>query len=186
MISTMEGIKTAVKTDWKNYVLGDSRGPVRIDKQDVYFTGINQGDMIFISYHVKWKGVDWGTYTGGTCIQCSYLLTYKPIGPDNGGAESGEMDVVIQPWKAETQSWIHADHTVTEKDTLRFYSHVLKGYGGVIKVASDGYIELTNIMIGKSDRVQPYIDSDELKATGGAINKARIVALVLSEERRAA
>lgn len=45
-----------------------------------------------------------------------------------------------------------------------FYSHVKEG---TIKVANDGYIELTNIMIGKGDRVQPYIDSDELKAMGG-------------------
>lgn len=60
MISTMEGIKTAVKTDWKNYVLGDSRGPVRIDKRYIYFKGFSVGDYLFLSYHVKWKGVDWG------------------------------------------------------------------------------------------------------------------------------
>ena len=184
MISTMEGIKTAVKTEWKNYVLGDSRGPVRIDKKRVYLSGFNQGDMIFISYHIKWKGVDWGTYTNGNCIQCNDLLSWKPIGLDNGGAESGEMDVVIKPWKAITYDWVGADHKFTENDSLSFYSHVL--VGGGIKVASDGYIELTNIMVGKGDRVQPYIDSDELKAAGGVIGRTLIVALVLSGERRAA
>ena len=179
----MKGIKTEVKTDWKNYVLGDSRGPVRIDKQDVYFKGFNQGDMIFISYHVKWKGVDWGKWANRACFQTCDYLSWHTIGPANGGTESGEMDVVIKPWKAETADYTHKQHTVTENDNLSFYSHVAdKG----IKVADDGYIELTNIMVGKGNIVQPYIDSDKLKATGGAINKARIVALVLSEERRVA
>ena len=179
----MKGVKTEVKTDWKNYFLGDSRGPVRIDKTQVNFKGFNQGDMIFISYHVKWKGVNWGDFDRSACFQTNNYLSWHGVGPANGGAESGEMDVVIGPWKADTADWTHADHKVTENDFLWFYSHVADGR---IKVADDGYIELTNIMIGKGDRVQPYIDSDKLKAMGGVINKARIVALVLSEERRAA
>mgnify|MGYP003222432663 CR=1 FL=1 len=179
----MKGIKTEVKTDWKNYVVGDSRGPLRIDKGSVYFKGFNQGDMIFISYHVKWKGVDWGKWTNSVCFQANNYLSWYGVGPANGGAESGEMDVVTGPWKSNTADWTHSNHKVTENDSLSFYSHVADGG---IKVANDGYIELTNIMVGKGDRVQPYIDSDELKATGGATNKARIVALVLSEERRAA
>ena len=178
----MKGIKTEVKTDWKNYFFGDSRGPARIDKEKVYFKGFNEGDMIFISYHVKWKGVDWGKWTTPACFQADANLSYMPVGPANGGAESGEMDVVVGPWKAETADWTGAKK-ITETDWSGFYSHV---EDGGINVASDGYIELTNIMVGKGDRVQPYIDSDELKAMGGAINKARIVALVLSEERRAA
>lgn len=178
----MKGIKTEVKTDWKNYVSGDSRGPVRIDKKHVYFTGFNQGDMIFISYHVKWKGVDWGGDTESGCFRLSANMSYHNADPANGGAESGEMDVVIAPWKAETADWTGLSK-ITETDGAYIYSHV---DDGIIKVADDGYIELTNIMIGKGDRLQPYIDSDELKSMGGAINKARIVALVLSEERRAA
>lgn len=93
----MKGIKTEVKTDWKNYVLGDSRGPVRIDKQNVYFKGFNQGDMIFISYHVKWKGVDWGRETSKGCFQCGPQLGYFFAGFLNGGAESGDMDAVVGP-----------------------------------------------------------------------------------------
>ena len=178
----MKGVKTEVKTEWKNYALGDSRGPVRIDKEDVYFKGFNQGDMIFISYHVKWKGVDWGNFTGDNCFQASPHLGYSWVGFSNGGAESGEKNVVLGPWKVDTPDWTGYGK-ITETATAWFYSHVSEGG---IKVASDGYIELTNIMIGKGDIVQPYIDSDELKAMGGAINKARIVALVLSEERRAA
>lgn len=145
----MKGIKAEVKTDWKNYFLGDSRGPVRIDKQTVNFKGFNQGDMIFISYHVKWKGVNWGIWNNPGCFQTCIYLSWHCTGPANGGAESGEMDVVVEPWKADTADWTHA-------------------------------------MIGKGNRVQPYIDSDDVKAMGGAINKARIVDLVLSEERRAA
>ena len=46
---------------------------------------------------------------------------------------------------------------------------------------------ISNIMLNTGDKPLPYIDSDELKATGGVvIHKARIVALVLSEERRVA
>ena len=178
----MKGVKTEVKTEWKNYVLGDSRGPFRIDKHDLTFSGFNEGDMIFISYHVKWKGVDWAGRTGAYCFQTWPNLSYAFVGPVNGGAESGEMDVVIAPWKAGTADWIGLSKKITETDTVGIYAHASEG----LKVADDGYIELTNIMVGKGDRVQPYIDSDELKAMGGAINKARIVALVLGEERRAA
>ena len=171
-----------MKTDWENYFSGDSRGPVRMDKHNVYFYGFNEGDMIFISYHVKWKGVDWGIFTDTYCFQLSANMSYHAGGPANGGAERGEMDVVLGPWKVETADWTGLKK-ITETDGAYIYSHVSDGN---IKVASDGYIELTNIMIGKGDRVQPYIDSDELKEMGGAINKARIVALVLSEERRVA
>lgn len=169
----MKGVKTEVKTDWKNYIFKDSRGPFRIDKDTIWFGNFNQGDMIFMSYHVKWKGVDWGRWTDTYCFQACNVLGYAPVGFLNGGAESGETDVVIRPWKVKT----------TKETSCFIYCHTREG---TIKVASDGYIEITNIMIGKGDRVQPYIDSDKAKAMGGAINKARIVTLVLSEERRVA
>lgn len=41
-------------------------------------------------------------------------------------------------------------------------------------------------MLNIGDKPLPYIDSDELKASGGAISKALIVALSLSGERRVA
>lgn len=179
----MIGVKTEVKTDWKNYVLGNSRGPFRIDKGSVWFKGFNQGDMMFISYHVKWKGVDWGGFTGIHCFQACNYLSYRDVGPANGGAESGEMDVVTGPWKADTADWTHSSHKVTENDSLCFYSHVADGR---IKVADDGYIELTNIMIGKGDRVQPYIDSDKLKATGGVIVSILLIMLATTLRKEVA
>lgn len=111
----MRGIKTEVKTEWKNYFSGDSRGPVRMNKQyAVYFKGFNEGDMIFISYHAKWKGVNWGTWNNQGCFQADGNLSWTGIGPANGGAESGEMDVVIKPWKVTVSG-------VTETDELYFF-----------------------------------------------------------------
>lgn len=68
--------------------------------------------------------------------------------------------------------------------TLRVISPKWMGNYGA-KKDENSYLILENLMVSK-DNFLPYIDSDELKAEGGAISKALIVALVLSEERRAA
>lgn len=74
-----------------------------------------------------------------------------------------ERDVIIKPFELKDYSSKYGKK-LTETTTNFICSHVKDGG---IKVADDGYIELTNIMIGKGNIVQPYIDSDELKAAGG-------------------
>lgn len=78
--------------------------------------------------------------------------------------------------------WLHLQKPTTAEIVLSIYAHVSDGG---IKVADDGYIEITNFMVSKGC-FMPYIDSDELKAEGGAISRGMIVALSLIEERRAA
>ena len=177
----MKGIKTAVKTDWKNYASGNSRGPIDITKSSAYFHGFAKGDTVYLSYHVRWKGVDWGKWIDRSCFQGSSDLAWYEFGPENKGISEGEQDVRVS-YLIENPGWTHIAKPTTAETLLYIYSHV--GDGG-IKVADDGYIEITNFMVSEGC-FMPYIDSDELKAEGGAISKALIVALVLSEERRAA
>lgn len=68
------------------------------------------------------------------------------------------------------------------KTDWKNYAHMTNSrYFRTDKAWNLGYLD-----VSKGDKPLPYIDCDELKAMGGAINKVRIVALVLSEERRAA
>lgn len=177
----MIGIKTDIKTWWKNYALGNSRGPIDITKKDLTFKGFAKGETIYVSYHVRWKGVDWGKWTGKTCFQGCQDLAWCGFGPVNKGMSEGEQDV-RHSYLIENPDWTHVNNPTTSEKLLFIYAHVRdKG----IKVADDGYIEVTNFMVSKGC-FMPYIDSDELKAEGWAISKALIVALSLSEERRAA
>lgn len=100
----MKGIKTAVKTEWKNYALGNSRGPIRIDNSCIYFKGFSVGDYLFLSYHVKWKGVDWGKRKKSSAIfQLSDALGYHFVGFSTDSSE-GERDVTIKPFELKDYS----------------------------------------------------------------------------------
>lgn len=175
----MKGVKTEVKTDWKNYAHGNTRGPFRIDKGErCTMTGLKKGDIVRISYHVEWKGVDRNGHYGRSIFQTNGQYGYAEIG-FNGQSTSGEEDIHVS---FTLYNHYSTNDPVTENDVCDFYMH-LSEWG--IKVAPDGYVKISNFMVSKGEFL-PYVDSDELKALGGAINEARIVALVLSEERRAA
>ena len=175
----MKGVKTEVKTEWKNLAHGDTRGPFRIDKGECRATtGLKKGDRVCISYRVEWKGLDRNGHYGRNIFQFYNTYGYNWLGFD-GQETSGGKDVRVS---FTLNNHYGTDNPVTENDACGFYMH---GSDWGIKVAPDGYVKISNFMVSKGEFL-PYIDSDELKAMGGAINKARIVALVLSEERRAA
>ena len=168
-----------MKTDWKNLAHGNTRGPFRIDKgEHCTMTGLKKGDIVCISYRVEWKGLDRNGHSGSSIFQVSSIYGYAWIGFD-GQSTSGEKDVRTS---FTLDNHYETKVPVTENDVCGFYMHV-SDWG--VKVAPDGYVKISNFMVSKGEFL-PYVDSDELKAMGGAINKARIVALVLSEERRAA
>lgn len=167
----MKGIKTAVKTDWKNYVHMANSRCLRPDKNwNLGYLDLSKGDTYFVSFHVKWKVQDIG---GRTPFIGQYGVWNFFGAPDK---TEGEMDYVSQKLTMSKEP---------AEDTLRIYSCIIN-YDSTVVIGNDGYIEITNFMCSKGDKPMPYIDSDELKAEGGAISKALIVALSLSEERRAA
>ena len=168
-----------MKTDWENLAHGNTRGPFRIDKGEYCtITGLKKGDSVCISYRVEWKGLDRNGDDRSGIFQTSPEYGYTWIG-FCGQETSGEKDVRVS---FKLGNHYGTDDPVTENDVSGFYMH---GSDWGITVAPDGYVKISNFMVSKGEFL-PYVDSDELKAMGGAINKARIVALVLSEERRAA
>nr|DAR49980.1 MAG TPA: hypothetical protein [Caudoviricetes sp.] len=173
----MKGIKTAVKTDWKNYAHGNTRGPIGVG--DWYATGLKQGDVAYLSYHVEWKGVKGEKAFSTTGLfQFGPNYDYQWAGPYIESAD-GSLDVVS---KIVLNTHFGTSDPVAETDKCSIYMH---GEDWGISIEEGGYVKLTNIMLSK-DKPMPYIDSDELKAVGGAISRALIVALHLSEERRVA
>lgn len=175
----MKGIKTEVKTNWKNLAHGNTRGPFRIDKGEYCtITGLKKGDSVCISYRVEWKGLNRNGHYRRDIFQFFDTYNFNWLGFD-GQETSGEKDVRVS---FKLGNHYGTDDPVTENDVSGFYMH---GSDWGLTVAPDGYVKISNFMVSKGEFL-PYVDSDELKAEGGAINKARIVALVLSEERRAA
>lgn len=168
----MKGIKTAVKTDWKNYahmLIGSSRyfradKTIKIAKLD-----IATGEKFWISYHVKWKVKSFKKGNSDWIFQ-NYQQWF--IFGDLTSLEGGK-DVCVGPVVM---------YDTTQGDDYNsqlIYSAFLNN--GTTVVGTDGYVEITNFMCSKGDKPLPYIDSDELKAAGGAISKALIVALHRSE-----
>lgn len=131
-------------------------------KERAIFKGFAKGETVYLSYHVRWKGVDWGKWTGKSCFQGSIDLAYSGFGPDNKGASEGEQDIKAS-YLIENPDWTNIAKPTTAETSLWIYSHIRDGG---IKVADDGYIEITNFMVSKGC-FMPYIDSDELKAEGG-------------------
>ena len=123
-----------------------------------------------MSVTVRWRLADEGT---GGILACDNFAGDYVLGIYASG--DVDKDNVIR----RTATW-----TATKDNTLHVYSPKWMGQFGA-KRDENSYIIIENLMVSKDDFL-PYIDSDELKEMGGAINKARIVALVLSEERRAA
>lgn len=153
----MKGVKTEVKTDWKNLAHGNKRESV-LSLDGIYVTGVTPGATLHVSYHMKsnmsanvipvWDSGNWS-------------MDVHSI------SEAGETDMSYTILCQKTD----VPYTTSK---IRFYTN------------TGAKVVLSNFMANEGTKPLSYIDSDELKAMGGAINKARIVALVLSEERRAA
>lgn len=176
----MKGIKTAVKTEWKNYLHGNTREmSFPNDNLISKATGLKKGDIVYISFHAEWNGLkgdkafnslslfQWGERYG-------YSMFYFVVKSSNG-----EQDFVR---KFVLDKSFYGRKDIAETDSCGFYMH---SNDRGISFEDGGYMKLTNVMLSK-DKPLPYIDSDELKASGGVISKALIVALSLSGERRAA
>ncbi|MFW5600952.1 MAG: hypothetical protein ACOCOC_06940 [Prevotella sp.] len=170
----MKGIKTEVKTDWKNYAHMTNSRYFRADKAwHLGYLDVSKGDTFFISCHIKWKVQK----VGNQFSFMGQMSVWNFFGNPDGKTE-GEYDF-ISPKLTMSQE------PSSSHNNQIIYSTFINGDSTAV-IGEDGYIEVTNFMCSKGDKPLPYIDCDELKAMGGAINKARIVALVLSEERRAA
>lgn len=157
----MKGIKTAVKTDWKNYLHGNTR-EMFLPQQNfvVYATGLKKGDTAYLSYHAEWKGLKGkNAFKNGGIFQTNDIYGYSWIGPYIETAD-GEKDVMI---KLDINKHFDGVTDVVETDACGFYMHS-NDWG--ISFEDGGYMKLTNIMLSK-DKPMPYIDSDELKAEGG-------------------
>ena len=170
----MKGVKTEVKTEWKNYAHMTNSRYFRADK--AWYLGyldVSKGDTFFISCHIKWKVQK----VGNQFAFIGQFGVWNWFGNPDGKTE-GEYEFISPKLTMSQESSSSHDNQI-------IYSTFTNGDSTAV-IGEDGYIEVTNFMCSKGDKPLPYIDCDELKAMGGAINKARIVALVLSEERRAA
>lgn len=165
----MKGIKTEVKTDWKNLMHGQTKNlSSKMPKGTTYasMADLPTEGKLCLSYHVKWSG---GAFFPRIITATAWWIA----GKDNRDTQ-GEEDIV---WIADSSLW----NTSESHQQIPFFIYTDDPESAAINAT------ISNIMLNTGDKPLPYIDSDELKAMrGGVICKARIVALVLSEERRAA
>lgn len=163
----MKGIKTAVKMDWKNLMHGYTKNlSSEMPRGTTYATNLPTEGKLCLSYHAKWSGSPLypRTITAGG---------FWHIAGKDYKETQGEADIV---WIADASMW----NTSESWQNIPFFIYTYPVETRNIAA------NFTNIMLNIGDKPLPYIDSDELKASGGAISKALIVALHLIEERRAA
>lgn len=176
----MNGIKATIRTDWQNLAHGQTRGIILTKESPtatgVYFSGIKEGDTATITMHVEWRGVlSWGKWGGSaSSLQIGLPYSYQGIGP-KGSGESGEQDVVF------TGTFIHADGQPQIKETDKATFHYQHEGDGLIQLSDDGFFKITRLMCSLGDAPLPYIDSDELKATGGEVKDSGDSALTTSD-----
>ena len=170
----MEGIKTEVKTEWKNLAHGNTRHyDFRSGESAPTIQGFKKGDKLCLSCTIRWRFAEEGQM--GMHIQTTTPnWDAYPLGDTTTQGKSNEDNIAHLKYYS----------IIDTGATLRVISPKWMGNYGA-KKDENSYLILENLMVSK-DNFLPYIDSDELKAEGGAISKALIVALVLSEERRAA
>ena len=161
-----------MKTEWKNLAHGNTRHyDFRSGGPAPTISGFKAGDTLKMSFTARWR---FAAEDVGSVVQCTNRIGDYPLALwVRGDDDKDNVSRALLTW------------TATKDTPLHIYSP--KWRGDYIKTEKDenSYVIIENLMVSK-DNPLPYIDSDELKATGGAINKARIVALVLSEERRVA
>ena len=143
--NNMKGIKTEVKTDWKNLAHGNTREAH--NSNEIWLDGNYDWDVnknYVFSYHVK--------ATTQISIQAQYA---------NGNY-----------WWAMDRNNVKG---LLEADVKYFVSgsDLKKGKFDktTIRLADDTPQVITNFMCYPSDNPMPYIDSDELKAMGGQLVK---------------
>lgn len=154
----MKGIKTEVKTDWKNLAHGNTRYyDFRNKKSRPFVSGFKVGDKLCASYTVRWRLADEGNKKGFH-VQTSGSNEWPFVDFEQG--KSNEDNV----------AQVKTTHRVAHEKQYEFYSPKLdlEQYGA--KKDENSYVIIENIMVSK-DNFLPYIDSDELKATGGGGNK---------------
>ena len=140
----MKGIKTAVKTEWKNLMHGQTKnlssemptGTTYASRADLPTEG-----MLCLSYHAKWSG-------GLLDPRIITATNWRIAGRDYKETQ-GEADIV---WIADASMW----NTSESHQNIPFF---------ICHKATEASI--TNIMLNIGDKPMPYIDSDELKASGG-------------------
>ena len=145
----MKGIKTEVQTEWKNLMHGQTknlssempRGTTYASRADLPTEG-----KLCLSYHAKWSG-------GPFCPRIITATNWIIAGKDNRDTQ-GEEDIV---WIADASSW----NTSESHQQIPFFVYTDRPEARALNGT------ISNIMLNTGDKPLPYIDSDELKATGG-------------------
>lgn len=168
----MKGIKTAVKTDWKNYAIGNSRGPIRIDKRNVFFKGFAKGETFYLSYHVRWKG-------GMKGISTKIVTDEETVRMHTNFAEFKNVSVNMA--YPDIATWNKGDCV------LKVHVNTIHGWGlqvrcgirksllkagqkyGISLRSTEKYISTLSLMTGDSahnsiEIVKPHWDGDKLSA----------------------
>lgn len=150
----MKGIKTEVKTDWKNLAHGNTRKyDFRSGEKHIIINGIKPGDVLWLTYTCHWRflkedeGYVVQTFNMDNIYQPGLSAKGKP-GVDNVAHYSGKYKV---------QEGVNM---------LDIYSPKWNSQYGAVK-DKDSYVIIENVMANIGEKPLPYIDSDELKATWG-------------------
>lgn len=144
----MKGIKTEVKTDWKNLMHGQTKnlssempwGTTYASRADLPTEG-----KLCLSYHVKWSG---GWFLPRIINTTAWVIAGKNIKDTQG-----EEDIV---WVRDVSNW----KTSESHQQIPFFAYTDTPQSAAINAT------ISNIMLNTGDKPLPYIDSDELKATG--------------------
>lgn len=146
----MKGIKTEVKTDWKNLMHGQTKNlNSKMPKGTTYASraDLPTEGKLCLSYHVKWSG---GSFYPRIIVADNvWLIAGKDIKDTQG-----EEDIV---WIVNASQW----KTSESHQQIPFFV-----FTGVPQSAAIN-ATISNIMLNTGNKPLPYIDSDELKATGG-------------------
>ena len=138
-----------MKTEWKNLMHGQTknlssempRGTTYASRADLPTEG-----KLCLSYHAKWSG-------GPFCPRIITATNWIIAGQDNRDTQ-GEEDIV---WIADASSW----NTSESHQQIPFFVYTDRPEARALNGT------ISNIMLNTGDKPLPYIDSDELKATGG-------------------
>lgn len=150
----MKGIKTAVKTDWKNLAHGNTRKyDFRSNEKQIIINGIKAGDVLCLTYTCHWRFLKENI---GSVIQTSNMKDKYPLSLWIEG-KPGVDNVAHYRGKYKVEEGVNM---------LNIYSPKWGCQYGTVK-DKDSYVIIENVMANIGDKPLPYIDSDELKAVGG-------------------
>ncbi len=145
----MKGIKTEVKTDWKNLMHGQTKNlssEMPMGTTYASWAELPTEGKLCLSYHAKWSGCPFYP-------RISTATHWSIAGKDIKDTQ-GEEDFV---WIANTFYW----KTSEIQKQIPFFVYTNTPQSAAINAT------ISNIMLNTGDKPLPYIDSDELKATGG-------------------